>query len=231
MLVAEREPLVGPRRGVALDARAERVAVAALGDELAHPRDAVDARRERAVAGDAGVAELELELGRERERDVEPVGRQEAGGAVRPFDQHDGVLRQVVEAELGEFGRARQAVEVGMHHRKLRQVVGLHQREGRARHLDRRIVREVADERAREHGLAGAEVARERDQVARLQRIGDVDHEPARGVLVRQRHRERRRAGRGQQRGHDAVRAMRSRDGCAAIAALRRAAPQRPLPA
>ncbi len=142
VLVAEREPFVGPRRGIALHARARtRVAVAALGDELAHRRHAVDARRERAVAGHAGVAELELELGRERERDVEPVGRQKSGRTVRPFDQHDGVLGQVVEAELGELGRSGQAIEVGMHQRKLRQVVGLHQREGRARHLDRRVAR------------------------------------------------------------------------------------------
>ena len=58
----------------------------------------------RAIAGDASVAEFELELGRERERDVEPVGRQEAGRAVRPFEQHHRAFRQVVEAELGELG-------------------------------------------------------------------------------------------------------------------------------
>ena len=93
-----------------------------------------------------------------------------------------------------------------MHDRKLRQVVGLHQREGRARHLDRRIARQIADKRPREHRLAGAEVARERDEVARLQCVGDVDHQPACGVLVRQRHREARgRARRGQQHRHDAA--------------------------
>ena len=37
LLLAEREPLVGARRSIALDARAHRVAVAAFGDELAHP--------------------------------------------------------------------------------------------------------------------------------------------------------------------------------------------------
>ena len=205
VLVAEREPLVGSRRGVALDARADGFAVAALGNELAHRRHAIDARRECAVAGDAGVAEFQLELGRERERDVEPVRRQKPRRAVRPFDQHDGVFRQVVEAEFGQLGGARQAVEVGMHHRKLRQIVGLHQREGRARHLDGLVAREIADQRAREHGLAGAEVARERDEVAGLQRIGDVDHEAPGGVLVRQRHREARRARRGQHHRHGAV--------------------------
>ncbi len=117
-LVAEREPLVGAGRGVALQPRPQRLAIAALGDELPHRRHAVDARRQRAIAGDAGMAEFELELGRERERDVEPVGRQEAGRAVRPFQQHDRALRQVVEAELGELRRSGQAVEVGMDQRK-----------------------------------------------------------------------------------------------------------------
>ena len=161
---------------------------------------------ERAIAGDAGMAELELELGCERERDVEAVGRQKAGRAVRPFDQHHGAFRQVVEAELGKLCRTRQPVEVGMHQRKLRQVVDLHQREGRARHLDRGIAGEIADERARERGLAGAEIAGKRDEIAGLERIGDIDRKPLGGVLVRQRHREARRARRGQRHRHAMVR-------------------------
>ena len=55
--------------------------------------------------------------GDEREGDVEPVGGQEAGGAVGPFEQHHGALGEIVEAELGELGRARQPVEIGMHQR------------------------------------------------------------------------------------------------------------------
>ena len=65
-----------------------------------------------------------------------------------------------------------------MHQRKPRQLVGLHQREGRARHLDRLVVGEIADQRAGERGLAGAEIARQRDQVAGLERGGDVDRQP-----------------------------------------------------
>ena len=82
-----------------------------------------------------------------------------------------------------------------MHHLKPRQLVGLHEREGRARHLGGFVLGEVTDQGAREGGLAGAEIARQRDHVAGPQRIGDVDREPARGVLVRQRHREARAAG------------------------------------
>src|SRR5262249_55306120 len=55
----------------------------------------------------------ELELGRKRERNVEPIGRQKAVRAVGPFEQHHRALGQVVEAELGELGGARQAGEGG----------------------------------------------------------------------------------------------------------------------
>ena len=98
--------------------------------------------------------------GVEREGDVEAVGRQEAGGAIGPFQQHHGAIGQIVEAELGKLGRAREPVEIGMNEREARKLVGLHQGEGRARHLDRIVAGEIADERAREGGLAGAEIAR-----------------------------------------------------------------------
>ena len=64
--LAERQPFIGPGRGVAAHACAQRLAVAALGDELTRRRHAVDARPERAIAGDAGMAEFKLELGRQR---------------------------------------------------------------------------------------------------------------------------------------------------------------------
>ena len=121
VLVAERQPLVDARRSVALHAPPLCLAVTAFGDELAHGRDALYARREAAEAGDAGMAEFGLELGRQRQRDVDAVGRQEAGGAIGPFEQHHRFVRQVVEPELVELGRAREPVEVGMYQRKCRQ--------------------------------------------------------------------------------------------------------------
>ena len=57
----------------------------------------------------------------------------------------------------------------------------------------------MSDHGAGEGGLAGAEVARQRDQVARLQRGGDVGDEALGGLLVRQRHRKACTAGCGQQ--------------------------------
>ena len=41
------------------------------------------------------------------------------------------------------------------------------------------VAGEMADQRARESGLAGAEIAGERDEVARLERDADVDGEAA----------------------------------------------------
>ena len=52
--------------------------------------------------------------------------------------------------------------------------IGLDQREGRARHFQRGIVGERADEGAGEGGLAGAEPAGERHDVARREAGGDV---------------------------------------------------------
>ena len=194
-LVAEPQPLVGARRGVALDALSFGQPVAARIEETADDRDAVGARREGAIAGDPGLAVLGAGLRLQRERDVETVRRQEAGGAVRPFQQHDGLLGQIVEAKLGELARTLQPVQVGVHHREARQVVGLHQREGRARHRDVRIVGEIADHGAGEGGLAGAEIAGQRHQIAGLERRRDVGDEAHRGLLVGERHGEARSAG------------------------------------
>ena len=141
MAVSQHQPLVAAGRGIARHPVPLRLAQAAVRQEAAHRRHPLHPRREAAVTGHPRVAELELELGGERERDVEPVGRQPAAGAVGPFEQHHRALGQVVEAELGELGGARGAVEVGMHHLKSRQIVGLHQREGRARDLDGLVVR------------------------------------------------------------------------------------------
>ena len=140
------------------------------------------------------VALVGAEMRRERERDVEPVGRQTRPRRGPAIPAAPRPLGWLVEAELGKLARVRHAIEVGMHHREARQLVGLHQREGRARHLDRGIVGEMADQRARERGLAGAEIARQRDEIAGLEHGRDVDREALRRALVRKHDRE---AGRG----------------------------------
>jgi hypothetical protein len=189
-LIAEPQPFVRAGRCVALDALALGFGVSAAFQKAADRGQPVGAQGECPVTGDADVAMVGPKLRRERERDVEPVRRQEAGRAIRPFHHRHGAFGQVVEAELLQFARRVEPVEVGMHHREARQFVDLHQREGRARHLYHGIAGEMADHGTGEGGLAGAEVARQRDQVAGLQRRRDVGDEALGGLLVRQRHRK-----------------------------------------
>ena len=108
-----------------------------------------DARREGAIADDAGIANVSARVAAPRERDVEPIGWQRAGGAVRPFQQNDRRLGQIVEAELREFGCAAEPVEIGVDEGEARQLVILNEREGRARHLDGFVAGEQANYRAR----------------------------------------------------------------------------------
>ena len=182
-----RNAFVGARRGVALQMRACRVRQAFVGKELADRHHPLEPWHERAVRDQLGAALVAAEMRRERERDIEPVSRERIRGAVRPFEQHHRGVRRLVDAELGKLARMGDAIEIGVHHGEPRQHVGLHQGEGRTRHLQRGIFGEMADQRARERGLAGAEVARERDQVARLQHRRDVDGEALRRALVRER--------------------------------------------
>ena len=185
---SERQPLENARRGVALHALALCCAVAGLVEKAAELADALGARGELAIAGVAHVAHVGAGLGGKREGDVEPVGRQITGGAVGPLDQHHGLVQQVVEPKFCQFGSARQPIEISMHQGKTRQIVILQQREGRARHLDGFVARQIADQRARERSLAGAEVAGQRHHIARLQGAGDVGGEPHCRLLVRQLH-------------------------------------------
>src|SRR5207302_10134342 len=139
---------------------------AAFGDELAHRCHAVDTGAEAAIAGHAALPELQLQLGGKRQGQVEPVGWEKSRGTIRPFEQHDCVLGQVVEAKLGNLGRSGETKEIRVNKRKLRKVVCLDQGEGRARHFERVIAREMPDEGAGEGGLACTEVAGEGYEIA-----------------------------------------------------------------
>ncbi len=211
VLAVEREPLEDAGRSVAFHARAPRLGVSGFLKERTQLRHALDAGRERAVADHAGVAHLGTKLRRQREGDVEAVRRQQARRAVRPFQQHDAALRQIVEAELGKFRTAGEPVEIGMHQQKARQLVILHQREGRARHLDRVVAGEVTDQRPRERGLAGAEIAGQRHQIAAVQQSGYLSCE-ARGIgFAAQRYRKARAGGGGRKHRGAPICSMRCR--------------------
>ena len=102
------------------------------------------------------------------ERDVDAVFRQRVGARVpairsAPPSPSGNGDSPISSSSLGIVD----AVEVGMDQRKRRQVVALRQREGRARHFQRVVVGEIADHGARRGGLAGAEIAGQRDDVAR----------------------------------------------------------------
>ena len=73
---------------------------------------------------------------------------------------------------------------------EFRQIVGLHQREGRARHLDRGVAGKMRDHRAHQRRLARAEITRQRDEVAGLEQVREIDGETPGRLLVRQRDRE-----------------------------------------
>ena len=118
--------------------------------------------RQARAAGELGPPPVAGDL----ETDVEPVVGQAAVAALRPFDQGGAVGHRVGKADLVELVGRAQAVEVEMGDGQPAGGIGLHQREGRARHLQAGIVGKRADERAGEGGLAGAEAAGERDHVA-----------------------------------------------------------------
>src|SRR6185312_16237672 len=75
-----------------------------------------------------------------------------------------------------DLRRALQPIAVEMPDRSSAELVGLHQGEGRARHLER-LAGARLQEGAREGGLAGAEIAPQRDHVAdpRMMRDGMRD--------------------------------------------------------
>ena len=122
-----RDPLIGARRGIALQMRTLRVGQALIGEELADRDHPLEPRHERAVRDQLGVALVGAEMRRERKRNVEPVSRQRIGGAVRPFEQHHRRLGGLIDAELGKLARMADAIEIGVHHREARQHIGLHQ--------------------------------------------------------------------------------------------------------
>src|ERR1700720_3085731 len=75
-----------------------------------------------------------------------------------------------------------------MDEREARQLVILHQCKSRTRHLDRLVAAELANERARKRRLSGAEVARQRDEVAGFERAREIRCEAPGRLFIRQCH-------------------------------------------
>ena len=105
-------------------------------------------------------------------------------GALRPFDEGDGVLGASSQPSSTSSCGARQAVEIGVHDGHARRLVDLHQGEGRARHLEGGVAGEQPDQRPGEGRLAGAEAAREGDEIAGLQFVRENARQALRGGAV-----------------------------------------------
>ena len=123
--IAELEALEDAGGGIADHAPPPRLAETGFVEEGAQLRNALRARRERAIADDARIADLGAELRRQRKGNVEAIGRQQTGGAIRPFHQHHGAFGQVFESKFRQLGRAREPVKIGVDQRKARQFVAL----------------------------------------------------------------------------------------------------------
>src|SRR6185312_3055535 len=128
-------------------------------------RSAIEHRVPARRPGHRGAPLLRLLAG--RQRDVEPVARQERRDALGPLDQANPVRPRLLDAELIDFVRRFEPIEVEMPHgRPARKFIGLDQGEGWTRDVFVAIA-EGTDERAGEAGLAAAERTGQRDRVAR----------------------------------------------------------------
>ena len=99
------------------------------------------------------------------------------------------MAHRLVEAEFGRFARIAEAVEVDMPDLDWPRPICLDEREARRGDILRRLAGARTprrDERAGQMALAGADLTREQDGVARLRRIGNERAEPCRGGRVGQ---------------------------------------------
>jgi hypothetical protein len=160
---ARDKALVAPDRGIAVEMQPAGVGPFAVQQEASHRLHARQLAGPGAVPDEPGAPAGARDL----QRHLEPVVRQFAGQPVGPFHQRDVGFGELVEPGLGELARIVQAVEVEVGHGNAGIVVGLDQREGRARHLEAFALRaQRLDEGAGERRLAAAEIAADRQAVA-----------------------------------------------------------------
>ncbi len=93
---------------------------------------------------------------RVRQRHVQGIGRGERAQPIRPLD-HDDVGPRLIPPEFLECAWSVQTPQIEMMHRAAPGLVTLHEREGRARHVEMRIIGRRAEQRAGEGAFAGAE--------------------------------------------------------------------------
>ncbi len=162
--VRQHETRVSARRGIALQILGGSLGVGCCIDEIGERAQALEPRGPAAVSSEHHAPAIRL--CRLVHGDVEPVSRKPVAGALWPFDDGYRAWQHIVEAELGKLARL-EPVKVAMMHGEARGGIGLHQREGWARHLA--LDAEASEQKPGEARLAGAERARHRDQVAWLE--------------------------------------------------------------
>ena len=164
------ESLIGARRGVALHRFADAVGPSGA---CAAGSCSARARAKRSAVAPRAAKMAILEFGADRsasvERDVEPGSAERRLGSLRPLHEHDRLASDFFPAEFAQFAWPVDAIEVGVHQRTGQGFVGLHEGEGRARHLEIRILGQGPNDRPRQRRLAGPKAARQRDQIAGLQ--------------------------------------------------------------
>lgn len=176
-LVVAQQSRVGAGRGIAGHALARCIHVAGCIEEVAQRLQPRNNGGGLAMTGDVGGACIRAQRRPMRQRDVDAVLRHRRRRALRPFDQDERRIGERRQADLLELALVLDPVEIGMHHRKRRQLVALHQGEGRARDFQRLVAREIADHGAGGRGLAGTEIPGEGDNVAGAGQQGEIGHQ------------------------------------------------------
>ena len=155
----EGKPRPLPRVGLSLRGRHLRQSVEQRFQPFGFARAVFDS--DAALQGIAGMVEA----------DLEPPRREQGAGAFRPFDQADAAGERLLQADLPQFVRCNDPVQVDMPDAVAAEIVLLDQGEGRARHLfghRAALHGKAADEMPGEGRLAGAERPAQGDNVAPL---------------------------------------------------------------
>src|SRR5579872_655343 len=92
--LASKQPRVGTRRGIAGHTLTLRVDETGAGEKLPKCLEPYDLRRRLAESGDLGGSRRRSQRRAMAQGNIDPVGRQPAARAFRPFDQRDDPLRQ-----------------------------------------------------------------------------------------------------------------------------------------
>ncbi len=116
--------------------------------------------------------------------DPEGIAGQQLVRLLRPFDQRGSRFQKVIQPELFQFFGLFKPVKIEVGQVETREIVGLYEREGRARHFQLRLTGEGPDQRPGERGLPGAKIARQANDIAGLQDHRDVVGKSPRALFV-----------------------------------------------